>query len=317
NGSVVGNGDTAVYTFAPVQVVNENFFTIRADQNISGNDKLFGTYSFDNAPAIRPDAFFGNVLLSQRDRRQIAAVEETHTFSANFVNSVRLGYNRSHTQAAGGIKAINPAAADPTLSWAPGFTFAPRVISVPGLSQIGPGVSDPQFVYFWNAYQIYDDAFVTKGSHSLKFGGTFENDQMNATTRTADFIGTYSFKTVANLLTNQPSRVRGALPSVLTPRYMRTSIFGAYLQDDWRLRPNLTLNLGMRYEMTTGISETKGKLSHSYTITTTPIQKTKEKPPTPSPIPPTAIINGVSGPAPPLGAPFFSNPTLRNSEPRV
>jgi len=299
NGSVVGNGDTAVYNFAPVQVVNENFFTIRADQNISDKDKLFGTYSFDNSPATRPDAFFGNVLLAQRDRRQIAAVEETHTFSTNFVNSVRLGYNRSHTQAAGGIKAINPAAADPTLSWAPGFTFAPRVISVPGLSQIGPGVSDPQFVYFWNAYQIYDDAFVTKGSHSLKFGGTFENDQMNATTRTADFIGTYSFKTVANFLTNQPSRVRGALPSVLTPRYMRTSIFGAYLQDDWRLRPNLTLNLGMRYEMTTGISETKGKLSNLYPITTT------------------AIVNGVSGPAPRLGAPYFSNPTLRNFEPRV
>src|SRR4029077_7512970 len=100
NGSVVGNGDTAVYNFAPVQVVNENFFTIRADQNISDKDKLFGTYSFDNSPATRPDAFFGNVLLAQRDRRQIAAVEVTHTFSANFVNSVRLGYNRSHTQAA-------------------------------------------------------------------------------------------------------------------------------------------------------------------------------------------------------------------------
>jgi outer membrane receptor protein involved in Fe transport len=299
NGPVVSDGNTAVYNFAPVQVVNENFFTIRADQNISDKDKLFGTYSFDNSPATRPDAFFGNVLLAQRDRRQIAAVEETHTFSANFVNSVRLGYNRSHTQAAGGIQAINPAAADPTLSWAPGFTFAPRVLPFAGLSQIGPGVSDPQFVYFWNAYQIYDDAFVSKGSHSLKFGGTFENDQMNATTRTADFIGTYSFKTISDFLTNQPSRVRGALPSVLTPRYMRTSIFGAYLQDDWRVRPNLTLNLGIRYEMTTGITETKGKLSNL------------------TPISATAVVNGVSGPSPRLGAPYFSNPTLRNFEPRV
>ena len=122
---------------------------------------------------------------------------------------------------------------------------------------------------------------------------------MNATTRTADFIGTYSFKTISDFLTNQPSRVRGALPSVLTPRYMRTSIFGAYLQDDWRVRPNLTLNLGIRYEMTTGITETKGKLSNL------------------SPITATAVVNGVSGPAPRLGAPYFSNPTLRNFEPRV
>jgi outer membrane receptor protein involved in Fe transport len=299
NGPLIGNGDTAKYDFAPVQVVNENFFTIRADQNISDKDKLFGTYSFDNAPSSTPDAFFGNVLLSQLDQRHIAAVEETHTFSASFVNSVRLGYNRSHTQAPGGIKALNPAAADPTLSWAPGFTNAPRTINIPGLSQIGPGVSDPAFQYFWNAYQIYDDAFVSKGSHSLKFGGTFETDQMNATTRSGDFVGTYTFASIANLLTNQPSRVRGALPSVLTPRYMRTSIFGAYLQDDWRVRPNLTLNLGIRYEMSTGITENKGKLSNLVPITAA------------------VVVSGVLTADPRLGAPYFSNPTLHNFEPRV
>jgi hypothetical protein len=293
-GDPTGNGDTAVFTFAPVQVVNENFFTIRADQNISDKDKLFGTYSFDNAPSTTPDAF-DNVVNGQRDRRQIAAVEETHTFGASFVNSVRLGYNRSHTQAAGGIRAINPAATDPALSWAPGFTNAARVIQLPGLSQIGPGLSDPGFQYFWNAYQIYDDAFVSKGKHSLKFGGTFENDQMNAETRTGDFIGTYFFSTLSDFLTNHPSRVRGVLPSLLTPRYMRTSIFGAYLQDDWRVRPNLTLNLGLRYEMTTGITEAKGKLTNL--------------------VPITAEANG--SPTPRLGAPYFSNPTLRNFEPRV
>ncbi len=246
--------------------MKENFFTVRADQNISDKDKLFGTYSFDNAPLSRPDAFFGNVLLSQLDQRHIAAVEETHTFSASFVNSVRLGYNRSHTQAPGGVKAINPAAADPTLSWAPGFTNAPRTINIPGLSQIGPGVSDPAFQYFWNAYQVYDDAFVSKGSHSLRFGGTFETDQMNATTRSGDFIGTYSFASIG---------------------------------DDWRVRPNLTLNLGIRYEMSTGISETKGKLSNLV------------------PISAAVVVSGVSTAAPRLGAPYFSNPTLHNFEPRV
>jgi TonB dependent receptor len=298
NGPIVGNGDTAHFNFAPVQVVNENFFTIRVDQNISDKDKLFGTYSFDNAPSTTPDAF-DNVVNGQLDRRQIAAVEATHTFSPSFVNSVRLGYNRSHTQAAGGIRAINPAAVDPALSWAPGFTNAARVISVPGLSQIGPGLSDPAFQYFWNAYQLYDDAFVSKGKHSLKFGGTFEHDQMNAETRTGDFIGTYSFPSIYNFLTNQPSRVRGVLPSLLTPRYMRTSIFGAYVQDDWRVRPNLTLNLGIRYELTTGITEAKGKLTNLVPITAE------------------TTVGGAPTPAPRLGAPYFSNPTLRNFEPRV
>jgi len=298
NGALVGNGDTAHFNFAPVQVVNENFFTIRADQNISDKDKLFGTYSFDNAPSTTPDAF-DNVINGQRDRRQIAAVEETHTFGATFVNSLRLGYNRSHTQASGGISAINPAATDPALSWAPGFTNAARVLPFAGLSQIGPGLSDPAFQYFWNAYQLYDDAFVSKGKHSLKFGGTFEHDQMNAETRTGDFIGTYFFPSIYAFLTNAPSRVRGVLPSLLTPRYMRTSIFGAYLQDDWRVRPNLTLNLGMRYEMTTGITEAKGKLTNLIPLTAE------------------TVVNNVATPTPTLGAPYFSNPTLRNFEPRV
>jgi len=298
NGSLIGDGNTAHFNFAPVQVVNENFFTIRADQNISDKDKLFGTYSFDNAPSSTPDAF-DNVLNSQIDQRHIAALEETHTFSASFVNSVRLGYNRSHTQAAGGIQALNPAAVDPALSWAPGITNAARVLPFAGLSQIGPGLSAPQFQYYWNAYQVYDDAFLSKGLHSLKYGGTFEADQMNAVTRTGDFVGTYSFSTIASFLTNNPSRVRGVLPSLLTPRYMRTSIFGAYIQDDWRVRSNLTLNLGVRYEMSTGITEAKGKLSNLVPITAT------------------ILVNGVSTPAPRLGAPYFSNPTLRNFEPRI
>ena len=79
---------------------------------------------------------------------------------------------------------------------------------------------------------------------------------------------------------------------------MRTSIFGAYFQDDWRVRPNLTVNLGLRYEMTTGITDRRGSS------------------PTSAPITSTAIVMD-SGPAPRLGAPYFSNPTLRNFEPRV
>src|SRR2546429_5713642 len=85
-------------------------------------------------------------------------------------------------------------------------------------------------------------------------------------------------------------RSRGVVPTAVTPRYMRTSIFGAYVQDDWRVRPNLTLNLGLRYEVTTGISEIQGKLTNLPTI------------------------NAAS---PRLGAPYFRNPTLRNFEPRV
>jgi len=71
---------------------------------------------------------------------------------------------------------------------------------------------------------------------------------------------------------------------------MRLTIVGAYIQDDWRFRPNLTLNLGLRYEMSTVIAETQGKLTNLPTL---------------------------DAAQPHLGDPYFSNPTLRNFEPRV
>jgi hypothetical protein len=285
--TLIGSGDTGFYTSVGQQVVSENFFTIRADQKFSDKDSLFGTYSFDNSPLTQPDPL-GNVLLHAISRRQIIALEESHIFSSSFVNSVRVGYNRSHTTSPGGVSAINPAASDPALGWAPG-EFATQA-QVPGLTLIGPGVGPPIYLFVWNAYQGYDDASITRGLHSIKLGFGVERDQLNQTTNTGDFFGRYFFKSLSTFLQNRPSRVRGVLPGLATPRYMRQTIIGGYLQDDWRLLSNLTVNMGLRYEMSTVPTETQGKQSNLPVLTSA---------------------------SPHLGSPFFSNPTLHNFEPRV
>src|SRR6202035_50956 len=87
-----------------------------------------------------------------------------------------------------------------------------------------------------------------------------------------------------------PQLFLAAFPALTTPRGTRQSIFGVYAQDDWRFRPNLTLNLGLRYEMSTVPTEVQGKLSNLYNLTDS---------------------------TPHLGDPYFLNPTLRNFEPRV
>src|SRR5437763_2113834 len=56
------------------------------------------------------------------------------------------------------------------------------------------------------------------------------------------------FADVGSFLTNNPSRFQGGIVSTLSPRNVRQTIFGGYLQDDWRWLPNLTLNLGLRSE---------------------------------------------------------------------
>ena len=286
NAGVIGNGDIGLFTFDRHQNVSENYFTTRVDEKISDKDSLFGTYSFDNSPLTQPN-ILDDVLVSSTAKRQIAAIEESHVFNPTVVNSLRVGYNREHASSGGGIKAINPVAADTSLGWAPGLS--PPQANVPGMTRI-PGLSPPTFAYIWNAYQGYDDAFVTRGLHSLKFGAGVERDQLNETTNTADYLGTFQFASLATFLANVPKRVQGVVPGLATPRYMRLTIAGAYVQDDWRFRPNLTLNLGLRYERSTVLTETRGKLTNLPTM---------------------------DAAAPHLGDPYFSNPTLRNFEPRI
>jgi len=285
--ALIGLGNTGNFTRVGQQVVNENFFTIRVDQKISNKDNLFGTYTFDNSPLTQPDAL-GDVLDHAISRRHMAALEESHIFSPSFLNTVRFGFNRSHNTSAGGMSAINPAAANSALGWAPNENATQAQVS--GLTLIGPGVGPPIYIFYWNAYQGYDDASWTKGLHTVKFGVGVERDQLNQTTFTGDYFGRFFFGSLASFLTNQPSRVRGVLPTLENPRYMRQTIVGTYIQDDWRFRPNLTLNLGLRYEMSTVPAENGGKQSN---------------------------LEPLTAASPHLGSPFFSNPTKRNFEPRV
>ena len=119
NGGLVGNGDTGIFTTSLSQRFNESFFTTRIDHRISSKDSLFGTYMFDNGSLSIPDAL-NNVVFPNRTRRQMIAIEETHTFNQNFINSFRVGYNRTKGAVNVTGPAINPAAADTALGSAPG-----------------------------------------------------------------------------------------------------------------------------------------------------------------------------------------------------
>src|SRR6202035_5458089 len=95
-------------------------------------------------------------------------------------------------------------------------------------------------------------------------------------------------------LANQPTSFNAILlappVALLSPRGVRQSLIGGYLQDDWRWRPNLTLNLGLRYEAVSVPTDVHNQLSNLPTF---------------------------YSPTPHLGSPYFNNPTLRNFEPRV
>jgi hypothetical protein len=286
NGPLSSSGNTGIFTFAGQQILNENFFVTRVDHRLSANDSLSGTYTFDNAPFTAPDNL-DTLVLGALSKRQLVSLEQTHTFSTSFLNVVRFGFNRVLANGPQDVASINPLVSDPSLAAVPGH-FA-TWINVPGITPFQGGRGRPTYHFRWNSFQVYDDAFLTKGVHSLKFGVAAERMQLNAL-QTTDTNGIFTFGSLKAFLQNQPNKFDAGLPDKLTERGLRQTLFGVYAQDDWRWRPNLTLNLGIRYEMTTVLTEVQGKLSTLFNITDA---------------------------QPHLGNPYFLNPTLRNFEPRV
>jgi len=288
-----GVGDTAIYSFSGSQVVTENYFTTRIDHRFTDKDNLAGSYLYDNSPSSQNDEF-SNKLIFTKTKRQLVSLEENHLFRSSLMNSLRLGYHREYAAAPSGSKAINPLAADTSLGYVPGDTVG--FIGVPGLTFFTGGLSTQQPAeYNWNSWQVYDNVFLTKGKHSLKFGGNVERIIDNQSTPSQPG-GDFEFSSLADFLTNNLFSPTDSLtliadaPGVVSRRRVRETIFGVYLQDDMHLRSNLTLNLGLRYEIATVPSETHGKLASLQHLTDLVV-----------------IVR----------SPLYANPTLHNFEPRV
>src|SRR5438270_4189231 len=222
------DGDIGIFTFPGQQIVNENFLTTRVDHKFSDNDSLFGTYMFDRTPYSSPDGL-NNVEFDTLTSRQIVAVEETHMFSPSLANSIRFGYNHEAVANNQSLKAINPDASRTDLGVG-GTAFAGRAaaqVLVGGLTDFTGGIGgSPTYFYHWNSFQLYDDAFLSKGTHSLRFGFVAELMALNVLADT-DPNGIRNFDTLPDFLTNNPSKFQGGIASTLSPRNVRQTIYGA------------------------------------------------------------------------------------------
>lgn len=287
------NGDIGIFGYAGQEVTHENYYITRVDVKLSDKGNLSGTYLYDIAPFTSPDSL-GNKLFENRTKRQVIVIEETQVITPTLVNSVRFGHSRNEVINVAAPIAINPLAKDPSLAAAPG-NFAAQIQSIPGLTQFGGGVVKVPGTKFWRSYQGYDDAVWARGNHSLKFGGGLEAMHSDVNSSFSS-NGQFFFGSLRNFLVNKPTRFLGnILPAGTTADTVqvgqsRQTLFALYAQDDWRMRPNLTLNVGLRWEMVTNPTRGQGSFSN---------------------------LDKLTDLAPRLGPFFASNPTLRNFEPRV
>jgi Carboxypeptidase regulatory-like domain/TonB dependent receptor/TonB-dependent Receptor Plug Domain len=300
------SGDTGNFAFGRPTQVSENYFIIRSDQTMSEKNSFHETYMFDRSASSEVDEL-RNKNVNSKIHRQVLVLDESHSVSPTFLLDTRFGISRIWSGAPFNGSAVNPAAADPSFATVPG-TQGPAQIFITGLVQFSGGLSttSPQRDG-WTAWQGYEDAFITRGIHSIKFGGGFEWDKWNRfyTPRAG---GQWNFGSLSDFLQNLPTGTsltadtagdptQCPFPqySCLFPRGQRQTIFGLYIQDDIKVRPNFTLNIGLRYEPTTVPAEVHGQVAGLTTVTAIP----------------------EPGKGQHVGNPLYTNNTLKNFSPRV
>ena len=216
---------------------NTKALTTSMDYNIGANDQLRGRYLYNNLAAIDNAATLPVFFTSQPNVFHLVAISEYHTFTPSVNNELRLGFNR-----------FAQTFVVPNNSF-PGLDSFPNIQleDLNGLN-IGPNPNAPSF-QTQNYYGVVDNVSWIKGNHSLKFGvegGKYISPQK--------FIqrsrGDYDYNTLSLFLTDQ-------VPDSLAERSFGTVGYNGdqhmiywFVNDTWKVRPTLTLNLGLRYEYT-------------------------------------------------------------------
>src|SRR5581483_1367188 len=184
-------------------------------------------------------------------RAQNVGLSETHIFSPAVLNELRLAYNRvsNNTNQQGAGTSINHQVGLPELS-TNARDWGLSEISINGFSPLGNENTSPQRGTT-NTYQINDSASWTHGTHLIRFGFDQRILQQNAFRDVEargfiDFTGALIGNPLEELLLGAPTETGGA--TMNNPQHLRAHSTDFFVQDSWRVRQNLTVNLGLRYE---------------------------------------------------------------------
>ena len=223
--------------------VDGDQWTIDISYNLTQNDRLHGYYAFYDTLGSEPTRTgntipgFGN---SARVRRQFFTLNETHVFGPALVNEIRLGVNRLQAATTPNAQ-LNPAAFGINNGITesiglPQVSIAGGNLNFGGPSAQPSGRGNTTFV-------IADTLSYLRGRHSLKLGGEFRQFLNN---NFRQGTGAFNFPTVAAFLNgtaNSFSVTLGSQSSSITQ-----GALGFFIQDNYKPRPNLTLELGLRYD---------------------------------------------------------------------
>ena len=254
NGPELGGG--IAQSFAPaLNPVQEDFGTVRLDNNFSERDSFSAVYTIDDGTVAspKPNPFSGTTIIP---RAQSLSLEETHTFSPNFLNTARVGFSR-----AAWFQDNAPLISLPTsLSMVEGKPMGQVTVgggasvSLSALSVFGDVSVNRRAVR--NLFTYTDSVQIVKGLHLISAGASLQRVQSNPTY--GDSYGSVAFPSLSDFLQGRASNfAASATPAVV---FGNRQLQGAwFVQDTIKVLPNLTLNIGLRHEFTDGWNEVAGR----------------------------------------------------------
>ena len=263
-----GSAIAALYPLPNRNVLNQNYvsspdgrtradqFDVRVDHSLAPSSQLTFRYSFGDQSLFEPFTGPGFPLVpgygdNVPNRDQNAMIAETHVITPTLLNEFRAGFDRvSEGVYQQDIATnVNAQVGLPTISTNP-RDYGLSLISVTGFSPIGDEDNNPQHSTT-NVYQLNDSLTWVHGRHQAKFGVDYRITQQNAyrdieSRGFLDFTGELLGNPLEELLLGLPTDT--GVATLNNPEHLRTYSYNFFANDTWRVRPNLTLILGLRYE---------------------------------------------------------------------
>src|SRR6202020_1822319 len=244
------------------------------DQKFSDADNTFFRFSIENQPSFIPGTFGGladggGFFSGQEDfSYRSFATSWTHIFKPQLINEFRLGYNRVNAHRLE-LNANTNVSAEPNVGF-PGVPFSPGIGGLPQLtfSDVAT-LGSPTFlpsVELQNSYTLSENLTWVHGRNTWRFGTEIRREEFTIF-QPAAARGTLNFDPT---LTDNPAAIGtggtgfasfmagltsgGSINNLHNVDYFRNT-FAFYAQDDWKVTPNLVLNLGLRYELFGTVSD--------------------------------------------------------------
>ncbi len=262
-------------TYAIPAHYREDQFTVDLDQNLKERNLLSGSFFYSRAPTTEPFSPNGAANVpgwgtDALDRNTMFVLADTQTFRSNLVNVARFGYMRFD-----GLSQVqNPISAQSIGIGTPTGAVGPT-LSAPGISVGGFTIGDAGTPSEWqvtNSFIYQDTVSLTKGRQSARFGIEFKRHRWMWTrlTRPTDCC---KFPAFNDFLLGQSAAQNGSPTGSsnvgttqsgggIFRRNIRFTDFAIFAQDDIKLLPQLTINVGLRYEIFGAPTETGGRLAN-------------------------------------------------------